>query len=112
MAEQSEFVARILRLLVPLGAARARPMFGGHGLFMDDVMFALITRQEVLHFRADDQTRGAYEAQGLGRHGRMPYFEVPRAAFDDADEFMRWAQDALAAARRNPTKKKTKGKRG
>lgn len=112
MAEQSEFVGRVVHLLTPLGETRARPMFGGYGLFMDDVMFALITRQEVLHFRADDQTRGAYEALGLGSHGKMPYFEVPRAAFDDANEFMRWAQDALAVARRNPTKKKSKTKRG
>ena len=58
MAKSSPFVDRVLQRMAPLGPARARPMFGGFGIFMDETMFALVTRQEVLHLRADDQNQG------------------------------------------------------
>ncbi len=46
MAGRSEFVEGLVRRLTPLGEVQSRPMFGGHGLFVDDLMFALITRAE------------------------------------------------------------------
>ena len=77
MAGRSEFVEALVRRLTPLGEVRARPMFGGHGLFVDDQMFALITRAEALHLKADDENRGAFEAAGMKPHGKMPYYAVP-----------------------------------
>ncbi len=44
MSGRSKFVERALARLLPMGPVRARAMFGGWGLFLDDVMFALIAR--------------------------------------------------------------------
>ena len=60
MAQQSEFVSRVLEILTPLGEIRAKPMFGGHGLFLDGAMFALITRADELYLKADDENRPAF----------------------------------------------------
>ena len=101
MAKSSPFVDRVLERMAPLGPARAKPMFGGFGIFMDDTMFGLVTREEALHLRADDENRPAFEARGGTGHGKMPYYSIPDGLLDETDEFVGWAEGALAAAKRN-----------
>ena len=112
MPKASEFVEHVRHLMAPLGAVRAKPMFGGFGIFLEDVMFGLITGAGVLFLRADQVSRGAYEARDLGSHGKMPYFQIPPSALEDSEELVEWATEALAAAHRNPTKKRPLRKRG
>ncbi|HSM23090.1 MAG TPA: TfoX/Sxy family protein, partial [Rubrivivax sp.] len=83
MAGSKEFVVHILDRLQPLGAVTARAMFGGHGIYCDGVMFALIA-EDVLYFKVDDQNRPRFEALGAGpfrpyadRPVTMSYYEVP-----------------------------------
>ncbi len=90
---------------------RVRAMFGGHGMYLDDCMFALIA-DDRLYFKADDVTRAEFEALGLrpfsyaarGRRVTLQYFEAPPDVFEAPDAMRRWvrmAQDtALRAARR------------
>ena len=73
-AEHSEFLTEVLTVLVPLGDVRSRRMFGGHGLFLEDRMFALVSRDSGLFLKADDINRGAFAARGCKTHGKMPYF--------------------------------------
>jgi DNA transformation protein and related proteins len=42
MAQGSEFVDFVLESLQPLRGVSARRMFGGHGIYKDGLMFALI----------------------------------------------------------------------
>ena len=42
MARHSEFVEFVLELLTPVGAVRARAMFGGFGIYRGDTFFAII----------------------------------------------------------------------
>jgi DNA transformation protein and related proteins len=94
-------------------------MFGGQGVYRDDVMFALEAGGE-LFLKADDETAGAFEAAGSrrfvyvkdGRPMSMGYWRLPDAALDDADEAARWGRLALdAATRRAATAKQGKGGR-
>lgn len=39
----SEFVKYLLELLAPLTGVRERKMFGGYGLFKEDLMFGLVS---------------------------------------------------------------------
>jgi hypothetical protein len=55
-------------------------MFGGHGLFLDDAMFALIPCKEALFLKADEVNRPAYLERGRHSHGKMPYYAVPPEA--------------------------------
>ena len=60
----SEFVSYVVESLQPLGPVGARRMFGGHGIYLDGVMFALIADDQ-LYLKVDGGNRAAYEAAGL-----------------------------------------------
>jgi DNA transformation protein and related proteins len=96
----------ILDLLGSLNPV-ARRMFGGVGLFHGGVMFGLLVR-DTLYLRVDDSTRGRFERAGshpfsYTRSGRQvslsAYYVVPEELLDQQDELLRWAQDAVTAAR-------------
>lgn len=103
-----EVVAGYVEILAALGDVRARPMFGGHGVFEVDVMFGLVPRTGVLHLKADDEARAEHEAGGGQRYGRMPYWSVPAAVVDDPAQLIAWGRRALTHARatKKPKKKK------
>jgi DNA transformation protein and related proteins len=61
MADQ--FVAHCLELLAPMGAVRAKRMFGGHGLYVDELFVALIAFDR-LYLKVDDQTRASFDEAG------------------------------------------------
>ena len=107
MARSDDFVALVEDLLRPLGGVTARRMFGAHGVFKDDVMFALIA-DDRLYLKTDDETRERFEAEGLepfvyqkqGRPTVMSFHQAPDAALDDQDLMLAWAGTALDAALR------------
>ncbi len=100
MTEHSEFVSHVLELLTPLGDVTAKRMFGGYGLFLDGAMFALISRNEELFFKADEQNKEAFIEHGSRTHGKMPYYSVPGEALDGWSEMAPWAVAAVAASKR------------
>lgn len=101
----SEFVAHILDLLAPLGEVKARGMFGGHGIYLDGKMFALIAR-DTFYIKADDANRAEFESRELapfsydarGKVHTMSYYEPPAAALDDSTQLCEWARHGLDAA--------------
>jgi DNA transformation protein len=87
-------------------------MFGGGGLYLHDMMFALITRADVLYLRIDEHNKPDFEDAGMGpfvtnaeKNTIMPYYEVPAEAFEGSDEMCAWARKAIDAARRAHKKK-------
>ena len=104
----SAFVDFVVESLGPLGPVRARRMFGGYGIYLDRVMFALVA-DDVLYLKVDDANRGAFEALGLepfryearGRTHTWSYYEAPDAGLDDPEVLYAWARDAFAAAVRS-----------
>lgn len=107
MAKTSPFVDRMLLQLAPLGPVRARAMFGGFGVYLDDLMFAL-SAWDRLFFKVDDESLPAFKtAHGKpfvypmnGQDVVMSYWEPPKAAFKDAASLMPWAELGLVSARR------------
>ena len=103
----SELVAHCLELLAPLGTVRARSMFGGHGLYCDDLFFALIAGDR-LYLKVDAQSQPAFAAAGCepfvydnkGKRMTMSYWTVPTDAMESAALMQPWARQALAAALR------------
>ncbi|WP_412063441.1 TfoX/Sxy family protein [Rubrivirga sp. IMCC45206] len=90
--------AHFTERLGPLGAS-SKPMFGGHGLFADGVMFGMITPDGALALKGNDATRDRIEAEGAVRSGTMPYWRVPASVVDDDDGLLAWAREALSVAR-------------
>ena len=82
----------------------AKMMFGGVGLYADDVFFGLLAR-DMLFLKVDDSNRGQFEAAGMkafkpyaDKPMLMPYFQVPVAVLEDADELASWARQSVRVA--------------
>ena len=124
MAVSAEYKAFVREQLEALGPVRIRAMFGGAGVYLDDFMFGLIAA-ETLYFKVDDQNRAAFEEEGQepfvyqpppkdgqARKGvAMSYFEVPERLYDEPEELVIWARDALSAAMRAKSNAKTAGRK-
>ena len=103
----SALVNHCLELLAPLGTVRARSMFGGHGLYCDDLFFALIAADR-LYLKVDAQSQPAFSAAGCepfvydmkGKAMTMSYWTVPTDAMESPALMQPWARQALAAALR------------
>jgi len=110
------FVLDQLRRVLP--GVRAKRMFGGVGLYADDLFFALID-DDVLYLKVDDETRSDYEQRGLRPFqpfgegtAAMRYYQLPEDLLEDPDALRPWAEGAVAVARRAKRKKSGGRKRG
>jgi len=124
MAVSGEYKAFVAEQLEPLGTVRIRNMFGGAGVYLDDLMFGLIAG-ETLYFKVDGRNRPDFEAEEMGPFlyeppsgttVAMSYYELPERLYDDPDELVHWARKALDAAlaskaakpvKKKPAQKKT-----
>lgn len=105
--DQDEFVRFVVGQMGGDRALRTRRMFGGHGLYRDGLMFAIIIRDR-LYFKTDDVNRCSFEERGLlpfsyesrGKTVTIRYYEAPADVFDDSEEMQAWAAAAFAAALR------------
>lgn len=101
------FVDHCAELLAPLGAVRVKRMFGGWGLYVDEIFLALIA-YERLFLKADAETRAAFEAEGCepfvysadGKSVSLGYWSAPAEALDSPALMGPWARLALQAALR------------
>ena len=106
------FVLDQLRRVLP--SVRARRMFGGVGLYADNLFFALISG-DVLYLKVDDVTRPDFERRGLGPFqpfgegtATMQYYQRPEDLLEDPDALRPWTDAAVAVARRARSKPKKK----
>ena len=104
MRVSASFRDFVLDQLADVEGLRARAMFGGVGLYADDVFFGILAA-DVLFFKVDDTNRREYEQAGSSpfkpyadRAMTMPYYNVPIAALEDAVTLGEWAARALAVA--------------
>ncbi|WAC73564.1 TfoX/Sxy family protein [Roseateles sp. SL47] len=106
------FVAHCMELLDMLGPMRAKRMFGGYGLYAEDLFVAIITSDQ-LYLKTDAQTRPRFEAAGCApfRYERrakdgkvtvaaLGYFQPPEEALESAALMAPWARLAMEAALR------------
>jgi len=108
MATTPEYREYILDLLNAVQPVSDRKMFGGVGIFIEEGMFALITSDDIFHFKVDDDNRSDYEAAGMPQFGRMPYYQVPAEVLESQEELRMWMEKAMEAARQAAKKKKKK----
>lgn len=122
MAVSPSFLTYVLEQLASVRRVTSRRMFGGAGLYSDEIFFAVVD-DDTVFFKVNDDTRPRYVERRMppfapipGRPPMRGYYQVPPAVLEDADEFAAWAREAVtvgAAAvtkpRRRPTKAKGKG---
>jgi DNA transformation protein and related proteins len=100
-----EAVRDVFRKVGPVGIRR---IFGGQGIYRDEVMFALVAEGE-LYLKADGETAEMFRSLGSrpfsferrdGRVTETSYWLMPESALDDPDEAAELAGMALRAALR------------
>ena len=109
----SEFVDYLAEVLAPFGSITTRRMFGGHGVYHQGLMFALVAN-ESLYFKTDADNRAEFERAGCvafeyakdGERVRMSYYSAPAEVFDDGDAAKRWAGLAFEAALRSRARRR------
>ena len=108
------FVDYLNDLFAALGPVRARPMFGGAGVYAGDLMFGLLDRDETIYLRVDDQNREAFEAAGsqpfryplkTGEEMVLGYWRMPDEALESPDAAADWGRLAVDAATRKKAAK-------
>jgi DNA transformation protein len=108
----------IRELFAAFGPVTVRRMFGGAGVFAEDMMLALVA-DGVIYLKADEQTVPAFEREGLGpftymRRGSsaavMSYWRMPERLYDDPEELATWARAALETARRAAARTRPKAR--
>lgn len=81
-------------------------MFGGYGLYLEQRIFAIITGDDEVCFKADTTLATAYAKQGAaqfiytGHTSKkpiaMPYWRVPEAVLEDRELVTDWVQQSAA----------------
>lgn len=116
MALGDKYAAYIEERLGRFGSIRIRKMFGGAGVYCDELFIAILD-DDMLYFKADDATRAAFEKEGLKRFRFQPkdgpamdmnYYAAPETAYEDDDELRRCTGLAIEAAQRQAAGKPKK----
>jgi len=109
MAVSSDYLQYVLEQLSGVARVTSRRMFGGIGLYSDELFFGLID-DDTLFFKVNDSNRGDYVARNMAAFRPFPdkpdlsmsYFEVPADALEDRDELAIWARKSVAVAASAP----------
>src|SRR5437764_7822862 len=64
MKNSPEYVAHVLEMMRPTALATTRAMFGGHGVYVEGVIIAIVI-DDVLYLKTDDENRAAFLDLGL-----------------------------------------------
>jgi DNA transformation protein and related proteins len=115
-----QFAEYCCDLLSSVGHCLPKRMFGGWGISVDGLTLAIIADLgggEKLWLKADEDSRGRFEAEGCERFtfqmkdrlASMGYYTAPEEAMDSPDAMRPWARLALecavkARARKPPAK--------
>jgi DNA transformation protein len=111
-SEEQEFVSYVVDMLQTIGPVYAKKMFGGHGIFLEGLMFALIADNE-LFLKADTESEDEFRERGLqpftynkkGKLIKVSYYQAPEEAMEDSDMMNEWGNKGYSAAVRAAMKK-------
>ena len=119
MPIDKDFVAYVRELLAPLGPVSVKRMFGGAGVYLDEVIFAILS-DDTLYFRADEHTEPAFRDAGSEpfvytardeKQVSLGYWRAPDDAMEGPDECEPWARLGYEAALRKRAEKGAKGRK-
>ena len=113
MVASDSFAEFLREQLAPLGPLSLRRMFGKTGVFCDGVMLAMVS-DNTLYFRIDDDNKAffkeaaAFPPLNYAKKGEsidLAFWRAPERLFDEPEELVAWAKQALAAAHRVAAKR-------
>lgn len=119
MTVSADYLQYVLDQLAALDHVSSRRMFGGAGLYCDELFFGLIS-DDTLYLRVDDSNRADYSARGAAPFRpyadrpelSMSYFEAPADVLEDARQLAEWARRSVRVAQRAPPGRKRRDRPG
>jgi DNA transformation protein len=78
-------------------------MFGGHGLYRRETIFAILSRGR-LYLKVDERSQAEFVSRGMGpfrpneRQTLKSYYVVPLEVFADPEALLDWARRAIEVA--------------
>jgi DNA transformation protein len=116
VANTPDYIAHVLDLFGQVGHVQVRPMFGGHGVYLDR-LFVGIVLDDVLYLKSDHETASRFTARGLepfrhmraGRPTAMGFHRAPSEALEDLAAMREWVALAKGAALRAAAAAKSPG---
>ena len=110
MRKMNSFLDYLTDQFAPLGEIHSRAMFGGHCLYCNGIVFALVAGQAI-YLKVDALNRPAFEARGLAPFRPFPdsgmvmqYYPAPAETFESLEGLREWAGGAVAAGERSKKK--------
>jgi DNA transformation protein len=102
---QPPYVDHCVELLSGSGAVRVRRMFGGWGLYLDELFVALILNEQ-LYLKVGEANRKAFAAEGCapfvyeaaGKQVSLGFWSAPPEAMDSPALMAPWVRLAQQAA--------------
>lgn len=119
MANSRPFLDHVLEMMRPAGRVELRAMFGGHGVYVDGLIVAIVI-DDLVYLKSDDDSAQAFEAKSLpafeyatkdGRRVLTSYRLAPDEALESAEAMREWLRLAQEAALRARAAKPAKAKR-
>ena len=114
MPNTPDFIAHVLEMMRGSASPSARAMFGGHGVYVDGRIVALVV-DDVLYLKTDAVNREEFSALGLepfaystraGDRHVMSYHRAPDEALESPAAMAQWLRSALGAALRSGERKR------
>lgn len=108
----NDFVNFVVGLLSSFGHITSKAMFGGHAIYNNGIIIAIILEDE-LYFKTNSETEkdyGKYGSEPFIYNGnknpvKMPYWKVPAEIIDDNDLLELWFAKAYEVAIKSKKKK-------
>jgi len=99
-------------LLSSLSGVSARAMFGGYGIYKDDVIFAIIVDDE-LYFKVNETNRKQYEQEASEQFTyqsskgpmKMSYWKVPENILENPKLAAQWAMQSFDVSKKDKNNK-------
>ncbi len=121
MMRHPEFLDYVLEQMSFIRGLHVRAMFGGYGIYQDDLIFAIIVK-DVLYLKTDAVVQRDFDEKGLlpftyvakGKFVSINYFEAPPEVFEEPNSMREWVEKALDASIRqrshspNKSRKRTR----
>jgi DNA transformation protein and related proteins len=114
--KRTEFLDYVLEQMVFVRGLRVRSMFGGYGVYQDELIFAIIVK-DILYLKADAAIQADFNEKGLmpftystrDKPVTLQYFEAPPDVFEEPETMRDWVEKAIGASLRqrslSPVKK-------
>ena len=107
----SEFIEFLHEVFAGFGSINTRKMFGGYGIYHDDLMFGLVA-DDTLYLKVDKSTEQQFIDKDLSQFEydkgnkkvKMSYYLAPEEIYDDPDEAVYWARLGFQAALNSKSK--------